>query len=86
MFSSNIQIFRTGVHTILGITGLRFTLVNQTLILQEGSEATISRSVSSTSFMSAISEQEDLEVIEHEDFGLVNLHIQVMLPFKENGT
>ena len=57
----------------------------QTLILQEGSEATISRSVSSTSFMSAISEQEDLEVIEHEDFGLVNLHIQVMLPIKGTG-
>ena len=35
--------------------------------------------------MSAISEQEDLEVIEHEDFGLVNLHIQVMLPIKETG-
>ena len=52
-------------------------LVFINLLVQEGSEATLSRSVSSTSFMSAISEQEDLGVIEHEDFGLVNLHIQV---------
>ena len=44
---------------------------------KDGSETSLSRSVSSTSFMSAISEQEDFGTAEHEDFGLVNLHIQV---------
>ncbi len=45
--------------------------------LDDGSEATLSRSVSSTSFMSAISEQ-DVNLLQEqdEDFGLVNLSIQ----------
>ena len=45
--------------------------------LNDGSEATLSRSVSSTSFMSAISEQ-DVNLLQEqdEDFGLVNLSIQ----------
>ena len=45
--------------------------------LEDGSEATLSRSVSSTSFMSAISEQ-DVHLLheQDEDFGLVNLNIQ----------